>query len=125
MLVPLDPTYHLVSTTPKTKETKTMTTKKPGTSHGKPTAKGMKEALKPKAKATVKPKYPAPRVALEYTPIVTPKTTKDGLHTELGFVVHEWNKEKQEHAATGTKLDRALVDLKEARAKIKSLEATK
>jgi hypothetical protein len=50
-----------VTTTKKPKEPKNMTTKKPGTSHGKPTAKGLR--VQPKAKTAQKPKYPAPRAA--------------------------------------------------------------
>lgn len=208
------------STTTKTKETKTMTetmtTKKPGTSHGKPTAKGMKEALKPKAKATVKPvetgtkapeapyrptvgdvvkivkdtcyhqltigsvftikkdeksdipyypgaknnprgnwftaidcelvtkaadvvkapkestpaksmkpKYPAPREALTYGVTVTGKSTKESIKGLLDLTIEIHNGTLNDLATTGTKLDRALVDLKEAKAKIKALEAVK
>lgn len=114
-------------TTPKTKETKSMTTKKPGTSHGKPTAKGMKEALKPKA--TVKPKYPAAR---EVVGILIPdyrnpksKATKAELVDQVFDLWDTAIEARRELATTGTKLDRALVDLKEAKAKIKALEAGK
>lgn len=111
-------------TTPKTKETKTMTTKKPGTSHGKPTAKGMKDALKPKAKPA-KPKYPAPR---EVVGILVPdyrnpksKATKADLVDQVFDLWDTAIEARRELATTGTKLDRALVDLKEAKAKIKEL----
>ena len=114
------------NTTPKTKETKTMsTTKKPGTSHGKPTAKGMKEALKPKT--TPKPKYPAARVQISALVPVKPldKMTKTELIETYYALRDQFDNQAADHCIAGTKLDRALVDLKEARAKIKSLEATK
>lgn len=128
MLVPLDPTYHLVSTTPKTKETKSMNTKKPGTSHGKPTAKGLrvqpKTAPKPKAKPV---KYPAPRVQMEIQAFAKPldKMTKPELQTVIGDYRSQFHNLAADHCIAGTKLDRALVDLKEAKAKIKALEAAK
>lgn len=123
MLVPFDPTYHLVSTTPKTKETKSMNTKKSGTTHGKPTAKGMKEALKPKAKTVVKPKYPAPRVQIAALVPVKPldKMTKAELIEAYGVLKEQFDNQAADHCIAGTKLDRALVDLKEAKAKIKEL----
>ena len=111
-------------TTPKTKETKNMTTKKPGTSHGKPTTKGMKVALKPKAKP-VKAKYLAPREALTYGVTVTGKSTKESLKGLLDLTIGIHNGTLKDLATTGTKLDRTLVDLKEAKAKIKALEAAK
>lgn len=113
--------YRKIETTPKTKETKTMTTKKPGISHGKPTAKG----LRVQPKATTKPKYPAPREALTYGVTVIGKTTKESIKGLLDMTIEIHNKTLQDLATTGTKLDRALVDLKEAKAKIKALEAAK
>lgn len=107
------------TTTPKTKETKTMNTKKPGTSHGKPTAKGLR--AQPKAKATVKPKYPAAREALTYGVTVTGKSTKESIKGLLDLTIEIHNGTLKDLATTGTKLDRALVDLKEAKAKIKEL----
>ena len=111
------------TTTKKPKETKTMNTKKPGTSHGKPTTKGMKGALKPKAKATPKPKYPAPRVQMEIQAFATPldKMTKPELQTVIGDYRAQFNNLAADHCIAGTKLDRAIVDLKEAKAKIKEL----
>lgn len=89
--------------------------------------KETKMTTKPSATTTklakVLPKYPKAREAEEYQPTITTKTTKDVLANEVGFLVFEWNKEKREHATTGTKLDRALVDLKEARKRIRDLEA--
>jgi hypothetical protein len=133
MLVPLDPAYHLVSTTPKTKtpkETKTMTenmnTKKPGTSHGKPTAKGLR--VQPKAtKVTQKPKYPAARVQIAALVPVKPldKMTKAELIEAYEVLKEQFDNQAADHCIAGTKLDRALVDLKEAKAKIKALEAAK
>ena len=109
--------------TPKPKETKTMTTKKPGTTHGKPTAKGMKAALAPKA--TKKPKYPAAREAVG---IMIPdyrnpksKATKAELVDQIFDLLETATEARKDLATTGTKLDRAIVDLKEARAKIKEL----
>ena len=118
-------------TTPKTKETKSMTTKKPGTPHGKPTTKGMKVALKPKAKAAPKPKYPVPRVQRVLIAEAKPleKRTKAELITTAEDLATQFHNLATDHCITGTKLDRALVDLKEAKAKIKelseALEATK
>lgn len=115
--------YRAIETTPKTKETKNMTTKKPGTSHGKPTAKGMKEALKPKAKAAQKPKYPAPRVQIAALVPVKhlDKMTKAELIEAYGVLKEQFDNHAADHCIAGTKLDRALVDLKEAKAKIKEL----
>lgn len=120
--------YRAIETTPKTKETKTMTTKKPGASHGKPTAKGMKEALKPKAKpveakAAPKPKYQAPRVQIAALVPVKPldKMTKAELIEAYGVLKEQFDNQAADHCIAGTKLDRALVDLKEAKAKIKEL----
>ena len=109
------------TTTKKPKETKTMNTKKPDTSHGKPTTKGMKEDLKPKAKTAQKPKYPAPREALTYGVTVTGKSTKESIKGLLDLTIEIHNGTLKDLATTGTKLDRTLVDLKEAKAKIKEL----
>lgn len=110
-------------TTPKTKETKNMTTKKPGTSHGKPTTKGMKVALKPKAKTVPKPKYPAPRVQRELIAEAKPleKCTKAELIVTAEDRATQFHNLSADYCIEGTKLDRALVDLKEAKAKIKEL----
>lgn len=203
------------TTTKKPKETKTMNTKKPDTSHGKPTAKGMKAALKPKvAKTTpnpvdtgtkapeapyrptvgdvvkivkdtcyhmfpigsvftikkddksdlpyspeakknprgnwfkpidcelitkaadvvkvpkeptpaksVKPKYPAPRVQRELIAEAKPleKCTKAELIVTAEDRATQFHNLSADYCIEGTKLDRALVDLKEAKAKIKEL----
>ena len=132
MLVPLDPAFHLVpksTTTQKPKEPKTMqTTKKPGTTHGKPTAKGMEVEKKP---ATAKPKYPAARVQRELIAEAKPleKRTKAELIETAQDLAVQFHNLAADHCIAGTKLDRALVDLKEAKAKIKELakgtEATK
>lgn len=108
-------------TTPKTKETKTMNTKKPGTSHGKPTTKGL--LVQPKAKAAPKPKYPAPRVQRELIAEAKPleKRTKAELIATAEDLVTQFHNLAADHCIAGTKLDRAIVDLKEARAKIKEL----
>jgi hypothetical protein len=120
-----------------------MNTKKPGTTHGKPTAKGMKEALKPKgppiekiraavdselsaiAKRKNPPKYPAPR---EVVGILIPdyrnpkcKATKAELVDQVFDLWETAIEARRDLATTGTKLDRALVDIKEAKAKIKGL----
>ena len=99
------------------------TTKKPGTSRGKPTAKGMKVEKKPTtAKVS---KYPAPREALG---IMIPdyrnpksKATKADLVDQVFDLLDTALDARKDLATTGTKLDRALVDLKEAKAKIKEL----
>jgi hypothetical protein len=101
----LDPIYHMPkSTTPKKKEA-TMTAKKP---------------------ATVKPKYPVVRVpeAAEYF-VVKSKTARAELIGVYDATFNALNFERIAHATTGTKLDRALVDLKEAKKRIKELEAAK
>ena len=97
-----------------------MQTKKPGTTHGKPTAKGMKVEKKP---ATAKPKYPAPRVQMEIQAFATPldKMTKPELQAVIGDYRAQFNNLAADHCIAGTKLDRAIVDLKEAKAKIKEL----
>ena len=118
MLVPLNPDFHLVPTK-KPKETKNMNTKKPGTSHGKSTAKGLR--VQPKAKTAQKPKYPVPREALTYGVTVTGKSTKESIKGLLDLTIEIHNGTLNDLATTGTKLDRALVDLKEAKAKIKEL----
>ena len=127
MLVPLDPAFHLVpksTTTQKPKEPKTMqTTKKPGTTHGKPTVRGMKVEKKPTtAKVS---KYPAPREALG---IMIPdyrnpksKATKADLVDQVFDLLDTALDARKDLATTGTKLDRALVDLKEAKKRIKEL----
>lgn len=101
--------------------TENVTTKKPGTSHGKPTTKDL--LAHPKAKATPKPKYPAARVQMEIQAFATPldKMTKPELQTVIGDYRAQFNNLAADHCITGTKLDRALVDLKEAKAKIKEL----
>ena len=109
------------TTTQKPKEPKTMqTTKKPGTTHGKPTAKGMKVEKKP---ATAKPKYPAARVQRELIAEAKPleKRTKAELIETAQDLAVQFHNLAADHCIAGTKLDRALVDLKEAKAKIKEL----
>lgn len=113
--------------TQKPKEPKTMTTKKPGTSHGKPTAKGLRVEKKPTAAKVSK--YPAPREALG---IMIPdyrnpksKATKSDLVDQVFDLLDTALDARKDLATTGTKLDRALVDLKEAKKRIKELEATK
>jgi hypothetical protein len=112
-----------IELTKKPKEPKTMqvmsTTKKPGTTHGKPTAKGLRAPAKP----TTKPKYPAARVQLEIkTSAKHPgKMTKAELQTVVDDYRIQFNNLAADHCIAGTKLDRALVDLKEAKAKIKEL----
>lgn len=111
-------------TTPKTtKETKTM--KKPGTTHGKPTAKGLRATKK--AVEAKKPKYPAPRVQISALVPVKPldKMTKTELIETYYALRDQFDNQAADHCIAGTKLDRALVDLKEAKAKIKALEAAK
>lgn len=119
ILVPKKPT------TPKTKEKKSMTenktAKKPGTSHGKPTTKGL--LAQPKAKTTPKPKYPEPRVQRELITGAKPleKRTKAELIATTQDLSNQFNNLAADHCIAGTKLDRALVDLKEAKVKIKEL----
>ena len=112
------------TTTQKPKEPKTMsTTKKPGTTHGKPTVRGMKVEKKPTtAKVS---KYPAPREALG---IMIPdyrnpksKATKADLVDQVFDLLDTALDARKDLATTGTKLDRALVDLKEAKKRIKEL----
>ena len=108
------------TTTKKPKEPKTMQTKKPGTTHGKPTAKGMKVEKKP---ATAKPKYPAARVQRELIAEAKPleKRTKAELIETAQDLAVQFHNLAADHCIAGPKLDRALVDLKEAKAKIKEL----
>ena len=108
------------TTTQKPKEPKTMQTKKPGTTHGKPTAKGMKVEKKT---ATAKPKYPAARVQRELIAEAKPleKRTKAELIETAQDLAVQFHNLAADHCIAGTKLDRALVDLKEAKAKIKEL----
>ena len=109
--------------TQKPKEPKTMQTKKPGTSHGKPTAKGLRVEKKPTAAKVSK--YPAPREALG---IMIPdyrnpksKATKADLVDQVFDLLDTALDARKDLATTGTKLDRALVDLKEAKKRIKEL----
>ena len=105
-----------------TKEPKIMTmTKKPGTSHGKPTAKGMKVEKKPTAAKVSK--YPAAREMVPSPTTVKPmdKMTKAELieaYTQAGI---RFTNLAGLECITSTKLDRALVDLKEAKKRIKEL----
>ena len=116
--------YRAIESNQKPKEPKTMQTKKPGTTHGKPTAKGMKVEKKPTtAKVS---KYPAPREALG---IMIPdyrnpksKATKADLVDQVFDLLDTALDARKDLATTGTKLDRALVDLKEAKKRIKELE---
>jgi hypothetical protein len=86
--------------------------------------KATKEA-KPKPKATVKPKYPMPREAITYGVAITGKTTKESIKGMLDLTIEIHNGTLKDLATTGTKLDRALVDLKEAKKRVKELEAAK
>lgn len=108
--------------TQKPKEPKTMTTKKPGTPHGKPTAKGLRVEKKPTAAKVSK--YPAPRVQreieTEYGDMA--KKTKAQLIDYLTWTAEQFHNLAADHCIAGTKLDRALVDLKEAKKRIKELE---
>jgi len=108
--------------TQKPKEPKTMTTKKPGTSHGKPTAKGLRVEKKPTA--TKVSKYPAPRVQIVALVPVKPldKMTKLELIETYYALRDQFDNQAADHCIAGTKLDRALVDLKEAKKRIKELE---
>lgn len=99
----LDPIYHMPKSTTKQKEPK-MTQKKP---------------------TTKKPKYPAPREAVTYGCAVQGKEPKELIKSMLDLTVEIHNGTLKDLAATGTKLDRALVDLKVAKARIKELEAAK
>jgi hypothetical protein len=74
-------------------------------------------------------KYPKAREAVEriipnYK--AAPKSvTKDTLIEECFELLEDLNAERKLHAVTGTKLDKAMVDLKEAKARIKELEGAK
>lgn len=108
--------------THKPKEPKTMTaTKKPGTTHGKPTAKGMKVEKKPTAAKVSK--YPAPRVQIAaLVPVKSlDKMTKLELIETYYALRDQFDNQAADHCIAGTKLDRALVDLKEAKNRIKEL----
>ena len=107
--------------TQKPKEPKTMTTKKPGTSHGKPTAKGLRVENKPTAAKVSK--YPAPRVQIAALVPVKPldKMTKLELIETYYALRDQFDNQAADHCIAGTKLDRALVDLKEAKKRIKEL----
>ena len=85
-------------------------TKKPSTPAAKP--------------AKVLPKYPKAREALTYGVSVTGKTTKESMKGLLDLTIEIHNGTLKDLATTGTKLDRALVDLKAARARIRLLEST-
>lgn len=114
--------YRAIESTQKPKEPKTMTaTKKPGTSHGKPTAKGMKSEKKPTAAKVSK--YPAPRVQIAALVPVKPldKMTKAELIEAYEVLKEQFDNQAADHCIAGTKLDRALVDLKEAKKRIKEL----
>lgn len=117
--------YTVKEPTPTTKETKmNPTTLRSAVAEatkttGKPTAKGLRAPKK--AVEAKKPKYPAPREALTYGVTVTGKTTKESIKGLLDLTIEIHNGTLKDLAATGTKLDRALVDLKEAKAKIKEL----
>ena len=122
---PIDTTqtqyYRAIESTQKPKEPKTMTTKKPGTTHGKPTAKGMKVEKKPTAAKVSK--YPAARVQIAALVPVKPldKMTKAELIEAYGVLKEQFDNQAADHCIAGTKLDRALVDLKEAKKRIKEL----
>jgi hypothetical protein len=108
--------------TEKPKEPKTMTaTKKPGTSHGKPTAKGLRVEKKPTAAKVSK--YPAPRVQIAALVPVKPldKMTKLELIETYYALRDQFDNQAADHCIAGTKLDRALVDLEEAKKRIKEL----
>jgi len=80
-----------------------------------------------KKPATVKPKYPEPRVAFvafDATKI-RKDATRDELRSRCSILSDDLTMAYGEIATTGTKLDRALVDLKEAKKRIKELEAAK
>lgn len=77
-----------------------------------------KKSKYPKARETVERVIPNYKAA--------PKSvTKETLIDECFELVCDLNAERKLHAATGTKLDRALVDLKEAKRRIKELETAK
>ena len=99
-----------------------MQTKKPGTSHGKPTAKGLRVEKKPTAAKVSK--YPAARVQRELIAEAKPleKRTKDQLIATAQDLAVQFHNLAADHCIAGTKLDRALVDLKEAKKRIKELE---
>lgn len=75
------------------------------------------------AKATAKPKYPAARVQRELIAEAKPleKRTKAELIETAQDLAVQFHNLAADHCIAGTKLDRALVDLKEAKAKIKEL----
>ena len=91
----------------------------------KKTSHVLPKAIKPRTAS----KYPKAREAVEriipnYK--AAPKSvTKDTLIEECFELLGDLNAERKLHASTGTKLDKALVDLKEAKARIKELEAFK
>ena len=123
---PIDTTqtqyYRATKSTQKPKEHKTMTaTKKPGTSHGKPTAKGLRVENKPTAAKVSK--YPAPRVQITaLVPVKSlDKMTKLELIETYYALRDQFDNQAADHCIAGTKLDRALVDLKEAKKRIKEL----
>ena len=109
------------TTTQKPKEPKIMTTKKPGTSHGKPTAKGLRVEKKPTAAKVSK--YPAARVQIAALAPVKPldKMTKLELVETYYVLRDQFDNQAADHCIAGTMLDRALVDLKEAKKRIKEL----
>jgi hypothetical protein len=84
------------------------------------------DVVKAPKEAKPKPKYPAPRVTEPVDKLkITPKTTKAEITVAFDFAIDALCLECTNHAITGTKLDRALVDLKEAKKRIKELEAAK
>ena len=126
---PIDTTqtqyYRATKSTQKPKEPKTMkvmtATKKPGTTHGKPTAKGLRVDKKPTAAKVSK--YPAPRVQIAaLVPVKSlDKMTKLELIETYYVLRDQFDNQAADHCIAGTKLDRALVDLKEAKKRIKEL----
>ncbi len=102
-----------------------MKAKKPGTSHGKPTTKGLRIEKKPtSAKVS---KYPAARVqVVSQTPAKhLDKMTKLELIETYYALRDQFDNQAADHGIAGTKLARAIVDLKEAKKRIKELEAAK
>ena len=78
-----------------------------------------------KKPTTTKPKYPAPRESVVFGISIAAKATKEQVRHILDLTIETHNGTLKELATTGTKLDRALVDLKAAKARIKELEAAK
>lgn len=100
------------------------TPKKLSTTHSKPTTKGVKLEKKPAAaKVPTKVKYPAPREMLATPTTEKPldKMTKAELIGACILAGIRFTNLAGVECDTGTKLDRALVDLKEAKRRIKEL----